>query len=240
MIYLIVFISLLFLGIGSLINESNAKYLLSGYNTMSEEERKNFDLKAFLPFFKGFHHFLGISFLALSIGLYFISEEALGLFLAVYPILCYIYFILKSHQKFSNSLKTPWYQISIVVLVITLATVTTLFAFGLKEDHIVIKPNQIIVEGFYGEELQNDEIASISLIDDLPNITLRANGFSIGEIDKGYYKTEDGEKVKLVINKVRKPILLITKTNGEKIYFSAKTDNNQTVLRKIKKLSTKF
>ncbi|MAJ52044.1 MAG: hypothetical protein CMB82_10605 [Flammeovirgaceae bacterium] len=45
---------LTFLAIPYLINESNAKYYLAGYNTLSKADRKNFDLKGYLVFQKKF------------------------------------------------------------------------------------------------------------------------------------------------------------------------------------------
>ena len=39
----VIFVSILYYAIGYFINKENAKYLLSGYNTMSDEERKKFD-----------------------------------------------------------------------------------------------------------------------------------------------------------------------------------------------------
>ncbi|MDA8889578.1 DUF3784 domain-containing protein [Cyclobacteriaceae bacterium] len=50
----IVLTQLTFLGIPYLINESNAKYYLAGYNTLSEEDRDNYDLKGYLVFQKKF------------------------------------------------------------------------------------------------------------------------------------------------------------------------------------------
>lgn len=49
------FISALFIGIGVILNERNAKYLLSGYNTLSEEEQSRVDIKDYLKFFRSFH-----------------------------------------------------------------------------------------------------------------------------------------------------------------------------------------
>ena len=42
----ILFIDVVFIAIAYGVNEKNAKLLLAGYNTMSEQERKNFDLKS--------------------------------------------------------------------------------------------------------------------------------------------------------------------------------------------------
>ena len=78
-------LSILFFSIGFILNQSNAKYLLSGYNTLSVEEQSNFDLKSYLNFFKKFHIFLGISFLIVGcVFKYFVSENATGIFLGIY------------------------------------------------------------------------------------------------------------------------------------------------------------
>ena len=50
----VIFVSILYYAIGYFINKENAKYLLSAYNTMSDEERKKFDIENYLVFFKAF------------------------------------------------------------------------------------------------------------------------------------------------------------------------------------------
>ena len=47
----ILFTDAVFIAVAYGINEKNAKLLLAGYNTMSEQERKNFDLKSYLIYF---------------------------------------------------------------------------------------------------------------------------------------------------------------------------------------------
>mgnify|MGYP003340415376 FL=1 len=47
-------ISLVYLLIGLGINKKNARYLLSGYNTMSQAKRDAFDIDRYLKFFKSF------------------------------------------------------------------------------------------------------------------------------------------------------------------------------------------
>lgn len=67
MIYVITGISLLFVAIGLIVTKRNAKYLLSGYNIINEEDRKKVDSKAYIPYFRNFHIFLGISFFGIWI-----------------------------------------------------------------------------------------------------------------------------------------------------------------------------
>ena len=50
----IILVSILFYAIGYFINKDNSKYLLSGYNTMSNEEREKFDIEGYLKIFKPF------------------------------------------------------------------------------------------------------------------------------------------------------------------------------------------
>ncbi|NLO50143.1 MAG: hypothetical protein GX103_03125 [Bacteroidales bacterium] len=68
----------------------------------------------------------------------------------------------------------------------------------------------------------------------IPRITLKTNGFALGSINKGYFKTEDGEIIKLILNSDNKPYILFTKADGERIYYSAKSEPNQKILDKIK------
>ena len=96
-ILLICILSLVFIGVGYLITEQNAAYLLSGYNTMSKEKQEQVDLKGLLRFSKKFHINLGVSQAIIGFSLYYLGyDEGLNLFLSTYSIVAYIYFIWKS------------------------------------------------------------------------------------------------------------------------------------------------
>ena len=81
MIVPILILSAIFIAIAFFVNENNAKYLLSGYNTMSEVERQNFDIKSYIPYFRNFHIFLGVTLVIISlILLYFVNSDWSGIF----------------------------------------------------------------------------------------------------------------------------------------------------------------
>jgi hypothetical protein len=235
MIYILIGLSLFFVAIGFIVTENNARYLLSGYNTMSEEERKKFDIKPYILYFRNFHIFLGISFLILgTVLIYLISENAGGIFLAVYPIPAYIYFIATS-SKYSKGLSRKWNKIGVVILVGTLLFVVGLLGYGFKENKMTFNSESISFDGSYGETLTKSEIQTIELVSQLPEITLKTDGFALGTIKKGYFKTTNGEIVKLILNSDNKPFILLTKTNGKKIYYSAKDKSNQEILDEMRK-----
>ena len=224
-------ISLLFIAIGFIVNEQNAKYLLSGYNTMSEEERKKVDIKAYIRHFRNFHLFLGISFFTIgTLMAYFIDENTTEIFIGIYPILAYTFFIVTSFKYF-NSQKN---KIGVFVLLGVFIFIIVLFGSNLKEDKIILNSDSIEFEGSYGEVVPKNQIKSIELVSDKPKITLRTNGFALGTIKKGYFKTDKGEKVKLILNGDNKPYILLTKSDGKKIYYSAKEESNEQLLQKIK------
>ncbi|MDO1512272.1 DUF3784 domain-containing protein [Maribacter confluentis] len=96
MIYLLIGISILFIIIGFLVTERNAQYVLSGYNTMSEEKKKQFPIKSYLQFFRNFHIILGASYLVIGYLLFLLNENIFQVFLPLYPVLAYLYFNRKS------------------------------------------------------------------------------------------------------------------------------------------------
>ena len=99
MIIAIVGVSLLFIAIGLAVTEKSAKYLLAGYNTMSKEDRDKLSLKSYLPLFRRFHIYLGVSLLSIGLILILLTNESVaGVFLGVYPVLAYIYFIGSSNK----------------------------------------------------------------------------------------------------------------------------------------------
>lgn len=234
MIYALIVMSFIFVAVGFMVTEKNAKYILSGYNTMSEDERKKVDLKKYIPYFRKFHIFLGISTLILGAALtHFINENAGGIFLVVYPLLAYVYFTAKS-SKYSKERSTKWNKAGVIILIGTLLFVIGLLGYGFKENELTFDSKSIVFKGSYGETLTEPEIQSIELVDQLPNITLKTNGFALGTIHKGYFKTQKGDIVKLIVNSDRKPIILFTKTDGHKIYYSAKNTSNQDIVNEMK------
>src|SRR5690606_32249132 len=82
--------------------------------------------------------------------------------------------------------------------------------------------NAIVLKGIYGEDIQRDEIDGVTLVANLPGIIMKVNGVALGEIRKGYFKTDECKTIKLILNSSQENYILLTKKSGEAIYFSAK------------------
>lgn len=225
---IIVILTLVFIGLAFLITERNAKFLLSGYNTMSEENRRQFDLPGYLKRFKKFQLFLGVSFGTIGIPLTFISEEAAIVFLIAYPLLGYLWFTFSTRNLMTGKASTI-NSIRVIVLIIVGIGVAFLLTSGFREDKLVFTNEGVVIGGMYGETIATNEIASIEIVDELPPIKLRTNGMAMGSVRKGWFETTSGEKVKLIINSDRSPYILISKTSGEKIYYVSKDEDAELI-----------
>ena len=232
MIYAIIGLGALFILIGILINVNNAKYLLSGYNTMSEPEREKVDSVSYLSTFRKFHIFLGISLLLITSVLYFfISQIAAGIFMTVYPLLAYLYFIWSSKRLIPVSGKGN--KAAIATVIATLLLTAVLLTMGITEDELTYDSEKVQIQGWYGETIKYSEIATVALVDKLPEIVLKSNGFALGKIRKGYFKTAQDEKIKLIVNADNKPIVRITKNDSTEIYYISGAQSNQKLFKGI-------
>jgi hypothetical protein len=186
---------------------------------MSDEEKKNFDLKPFLVFFRRFFIGLAASIAAIGLPLYYIHRSSAGIFLSVFPLIAFVYFAWRS-QKFyhlpGGTNKTAMWVVSVIFI-----GVLVLLAMGYKESHIVVTDQKISIEGMYGEDIPMTEIEHISSENTLPEIDLKSNGYAMGAVRKGYFVTDKNETVKLILNQEAGPFLLIVKKNGEKVYFNS-------------------
>lgn len=238
MILAISILSLLFVGIGFIVTENNAKYLLAGYNTMSDAEKNDFDIKSYIPHFRKFHIFLGLSLFVLSIIIYYsISPDWSGIFMVIYPILTYVYFTWKANKYFLQMGKKQKRKriLSLGILCAVLVGITGMFYYSLQDNTIIINNNVIEIKGDYGMNLDMDNIKFIELVGSTPDLSIKLNGFALANVKKGYFKTRSGQKVKLLLNNMTPPIICIELKDGFRIYYSSKNRSNQLVFEELKK-----
>ena len=229
---------MIFIGISFLINQNNAKNLLSGYNTMSDDERKNFDIESYIPYFRKFNLFLGVSLFTISTFiLYFVNSDWSGIFMGTYPIICYTYFIWKSNDFYLKKTKKQniLTYLAMLSMLIVLGFIILEFNITLKDNEITIENNKLNISGDYGCEINLNKIKSITLENKIPEITSKTNGAALEVIKKGYFNTKENQNVKLIINSNQKPIILITTKDDKKIFYSAKEKSNKEIYNIITK-----
>ncbi|GGM73719.1 hypothetical protein GCM10010967_01650 [Dyadobacter beijingensis] len=214
-------LSLITLTLGFIVTPNNARYLLSGYNMMSEADRAKFDIGAYLKFFNRFHIFLGISLLVGVLILNLFSANWATIFLVMYPLLGYVYMLAIGNRFYTGTSgqRVGTYVAMAILLVVTLGVGFMLFS-GMRSSEVFLTDNALEIKGMDGIKIGKKELTNFTIVDTIPDIASRANGFSAGEYSKGLFRTNDGRYVRLYINKKTHPYLLIN-AGGDEIYFSS-------------------
>src|SRR5690606_31514249 len=91
----------------------------------------------------------------------------------------------------------------------------------------------IEVQGDYGVQIQINDVKQVELINELPELSSKVNGFALETIKKGVFKTKQGDEVKLWINGIKTPILYIRTKDGQSMYYSSKIISNEAVFNQI-------
>ncbi len=205
---------------------------------MSDDERKNFDIESYIPYFRKFNLFLGVSLFTISTFiLYFVNSDWSGIFMGTYPIICYTYFIWKSNDFYLKKTKKQniLTYLAMLSMLIVLGFIILEFNITLKDNEITIENNKLNISGDYGCEINLNKIKSITLENKIPEITSKTNGAALEVIKKGYFNTKENQNVKLIINSNQKPIILITTKDDKKIFYSAKEKSNKEIYNIITK-----
>lgn len=126
------------------------------------------------------------------------------------------------HNKKSRSKKIGLIIFTIAILIIIAATFFTILK-GSVETKVIFNENNIEFTGQYGLTIDREQIKKIELRDKLPQINLRTNGFSLGNILKGDFRVDSLGTCCLFLHLPNPPYLYLELTNGKKIIFNSKT-----------------
>ena len=222
MIFVVLGLGGVFFGLGYLITEGNASLLLSGYNTMNSEDQKSFPLKEYLREFKRFHQLFGLGFTSLGLVFYFLDENWLGYHLGITPLLAYLYFFWQTRkytlEQSKNTRNQFW--IGLAVLLFTLVFVVGMLFWSDRENTVVWTEKTIEIEGPYGVVIPFEQIESLELLDELPEISSRLHGYSTGNVAKGKFKGLKGVHYRLLLDKPYGKILQINCTGEDPVLLA--------------------
>lgn len=218
----IFFMGILFLGLGIAIGKFKCYWLISGYNTASDEEKEKVDIKGLARI---------ISFLLYGIGCAIIVSALLepyfpkvislvGIFIPVLTIGTVIYC-----QRFDSNKKSKGEKLGLaVILAIPVLIFIVVLAASTEKNKVEVTQERVAIEGFYGINLNNEEIKSVDLVDRMPPVIRRENGSAIGKYKKGIFITKNNERIHLYLEKDYGPYLKIVSTKGD-IYMNFKGKN---------------
>ena len=231
-------IGLIFIGIGFLVK--CYPNTIAGYNTMSEEKKKNIDIDGASSFMKKGFIILGIIIMVLPIFFRIINLRPFSslIMLSIKPIGIAIIVIKAQKYNHNKEDKPLAYIVLGIVLFILFFTIGSI-SHAFIPTKAIFDEEKIEFTGSYGFTLNISDIETVELVDTIPKIKIRTNGVSVGQgyIHKGHYRLETWGLCRLLINSDRPPFLIITKKNGEKIIINNKEKTlTENIYRQIELL----
>ncbi|NDV82884.1 hypothetical protein D0T87_12965 [Bacteroides sp. 51] len=117
--------------------------------------------------------------------------------------------------------------IAIIVFVVVVRIHST-------EANVSIEGEEIRIEGSYGERFSLDDLSQVNLVDTLPVIKSRTDGYSFASVKKGYFRTESGERIKLFLHVADGPFLKIQRKDDIPVFINySDSSKTQQVYKEI-------
>lgn len=102
-----------------------------------------------------------------------------------------------------------------IISTITIGIIAVGVFIGSTNNDITIENEKLIINGMYGVEWTFDKIAKVELLDELPEVLKRTNGFSTENVRKGLFKLEEPYgQGKLFVTGKEGPFLYIALDDG--------------------------
>ena len=214
---------LLLLIIGVMVKYHHAYWLISGYNTMSKEKKQNVDIEGLANFTGNFCFALAVIIsvaMALLTGGYDVAAGVV--FALLFPVS--IYMLIKA-QQYDGNTRNPdgtinhkaKIKLGLVIgfLLITAIGVGILLYQSYQPTEVLITEEFLEIKGLYGEKIAMKDITEIALIQELPQITVRTNGSSLGVRKKGHFRLKDLGAAKLFLDSGEPPFIFIERDGQE-------------------------
>lgn len=232
-------------GIGVLIKYKKAYWLISGYNTMSAEKKKNVDIEGLGRFTANVCFVIAAIILVASILMLFGKMAISGIvFALMLPITIYI--LIKA-QKFDGNtcnsegkMKTGTKVIIstiIAVIVLSAVGVGVLIYFSNKPAEYTLQNGILKISGMYGQEVFIYEISGLELIETIPKILFKTNGAATETMLKGYFKLKDIGEAKIFVD-VSKPPFIYLKSNSKILIINC--DDGEKTEELYERLNTEW
>jgi hypothetical protein len=127
--------------------------------------------------------------------------------------------------KFTRTRIARW-----VVSGLMAATIAVIIVLGILPHKTIINPHYLEIKGMYGVKLYYQGMQAVELADDIPKITKRTNGFSMGGINKGHFKLQDIGEGRLYLRSLSPPFVVISDYKDRKVYLNFKNSEETTQL----------
>jgi len=200
-------------GLAYLVHNKKMYDFISGYNTSSDEEKKEYEKNGYLAYTgrflwgMAFTWIIGIPFVILDL------PYVLEIHTAVFLLYTLVGTVIA--QKYvPEKKKKKGYIITISISVLTLVFVAVLFFMGMRPSEVIISEQTVSFSGMYSHEVQFEEIESVELTETLPSNLRRTNGFGTSTRLLGRFSSNELGKGRMYVFTEYPPYIFIDTKDG--------------------------
>ncbi|SEJ76253.1 PH domain-containing protein [Bhargavaea ginsengi] len=207
-----VFLIALFALFAYIILKRRSYMLISGFATRSEEEQQQL-------IENGYPQGVGRIFFLIAAGLLLLMPLGLTGFrytfevqMAFMMLVLFGGLIILSRREVPHKRKRSL-LISVIMTVVVIGGTAVLLFIGAKQPDVTFGESAIEVSGMYGERILYQDIRSAELLDTMPTVRYKENGFGFADYAKGRFSVEGHGSSLLFVDTEQSPILLIETTD---------------------------
>lgn len=126
------------------------------------------------------------------------------------------------YQRYRLSTKKRREIFFLIPIILSIALVPCILFYFSQEVSITSDAKQIDISGIYGEQIRTTDILRLELVDTIPSIKTRTNGYAFNGVLIGYFKTTNNKKIKMFLYTTSGPFMKISKKDGHEIYINSK------------------
>ena len=226
--------------IGMLIKYKKAYWLISGYNTMSAEKKKNVDIESLGKLAANVSFFIAALIFVAEI-LIFIGKVPISMMVFALLIPTVIYTLIKAQRYDGNTrdangkMKTKTKAAIAIIaglIILTSIGVGVLLHFSSKPAEYTVVNGVFKISGMYGQEIPVDDITSLQIKDSIPEVLTKTNGSALKTMYKGYFKLKEIGEAKLFIDVSKKPFIYLKSSNSRLIILNCEESGKTEELYK--------
>ena len=202
------FLTALFAFFAYLILKRRSYLLISGFATRPKEEQEQL-------IENGYPQGVGRMFLFIAAGLLLLMPLGLTGFrytfevqMAFMMLMLFGGTIILSRREVPHKRKRARLT-SVIMAAVVIIGITVLLVTGAKQPDVTFGGSAVEISGMYGEEIAYSDIRSTELLETMPEIRYKENGFGFADYAKGRFSVEGHGSSLLFVDTKQSPILLI-------------------------------
>ncbi len=193
--------------------------LIAGYNTMPPDRKAKVDIDGLSNWMQKGFVLMGLIIVLGPYTLPLIGLQSLNdsiIFIAVFGI---VPILLIGAQRFdhNNDNKVKKVLLPVIIVIAAGGFVVVLIAYGTAPPTIILEDDRLNISGMYGVDCK---VTDLELLDNLPEVEMRTNGFHYGTVSKGNFRFENGSSAMLFLESETGPYIKVTSLTTPVIYIN--------------------